>query len=103
MSRLPQLEKLHAADPRDADVMYMMAQEYMKVGDARLATSWYDKCLAADADYHYAYYHKARALELLGETPNAIETLRAGIDRADAARNGKALSELSSYLEALGG
>lgn len=101
MGRLAQLEKLLAADPGDADVLYMLAQEHMTAGDARAAVGWYDRCLAADPEYHYAYYHKARALEALGEIPGALATLRAGLARADAARNAKAVSEVSVYIESL--
>ncbi|HVZ94714.1 MAG TPA: CDC27 family protein [Phycisphaerales bacterium] len=103
MSRIAQLEKLHAADPRDADVLYMLAQENAKLGDARAAVEWYDRCIATDPEYHYAYYHKARSQEVLGEHPQAIETLRAGLARAETARNAKAVGEISAYIESLGG
>lgn len=101
--RLPQLEKLHAADPGDADVMYMLAQEYANAGDAPKALQWYDRCLERDPGYLYGYFHKAKVLEMQGDPTRAVVTLREGVSRARSAGNSKALSELSSYLEALGG
>ncbi|MBL0927179.1 MAG: tetratricopeptide repeat protein [Phycisphaerales bacterium] len=99
MSRLQQLEKLLSADPSDADVPYMIAHEHLKAGDHGEATRWFDRCLAIDPHYHYAYFHKAKALEAAGDVPAAAAALRLGVERARAARDAKALNELSGYLD----
>ncbi len=99
MSRLPQLQKLHAADPHDADVLYMLAQEHARAGDHAAAVSWYDRCLEADSAYHYAHFHKARSLEAMGDLPAAAGTLQNGAKAADAAGNAKALGEIEAYLD----
>lgn len=101
MSRLAQLEKLHAADPADADVLYMLAQEHAKEGRWDEAVAWYDRCIEADPAYHYAYFHKARALESADRIDDAMESLRAGLARARSAGDAKATSELASYLDQL--
>lgn len=98
MSRLEQLTRLHAADPTDADVPYMIAQEHAKAGDYGAAVEWYDRCLALDADYHYAYFHKARALESAGRAGDARNALTTGLERARAAGNTKASGEITEYL-----
>ncbi|MBL8745985.1 MAG: tetratricopeptide repeat protein [Phycisphaerae bacterium] len=101
MSRLAQLEKLHAADAADADVMYMIAQEHAKAGDFDSAIAWYDRCLAADPKYVYAFYHKARAQQATGDVPAAVQSARAGLARARELGQAKAQSELASLLDEL--
>lgn len=106
MSRLAKLQQLLAADPNDAFVLYGLAQEYAKLGtdeSYRLALEHYDRCLAADPSYHYAYYHKAAAMKERGpsEIPAALAVLRAGITAARNARDQKALSELQALLDEL--
>jgi len=101
MSRLAQLEKLHAAEPGDADVLYMLAQEHAKERRWNEAVAWYDRCLAADPAYHYAYFHKARALESAERLDEALATLRVGLARARSAGDAKAAGELASYLDQL--
>ncbi len=103
MSRLEQLHKLRAADPADADVPYMIAQEHAKTGEHAEAVRWFDECLSADPAYHYAYFHKARSLEAAGDVDDARATLRDGFERARDAGDDKAAGELSEYLASLGG
>lgn len=101
MSRVAQLEKMLAAEPNDPFALYGLAQEHAKQGAFARAIEFYDRCLAADPSYHYAYFHKARALEAMGNADEAVVTLRTGIERARAANDAKALGELSSYLDEL--
>ena len=56
MSRLDKLHKLREADPTDADVPYMIAQEVAKEGDHETAIEWYDRCIELDPNYLYAYF-----------------------------------------------
>ena len=79
MSRIAQLEKLLEVDPADADVLYMLAQEHAKRGAHGAAVEWYDRCIAAEPTYAYAYFHKARAQEASGDLSSARATLRAGM------------------------
>src|SRR5438552_3153283 len=60
MSRLDKLRKILAAEPTDAFTLYGVAQEYAKAGDTASAVEFYNRCLAADPAYCYAYYHKAK-------------------------------------------
>ncbi|MEM9084001.1 MAG: hypothetical protein AAGB34_10435 [Planctomycetota bacterium] len=98
MSRMEQLEKLRAADPSDADVPYMIAQEHVKAGDHAAAVTAYDDCLALDANYLYAYFHKARSLEAAGDSDGVAKTLREGLERAQQAGDQKAIGEIGQYL-----
>lgn len=100
-ARLAQLEKLLAAEPGDPFTLYAIAQEHAKANDAAQAVDFFDRCLAADPNYLYAYFHKAKVQSEAGDTPAALATLRAAIPRARAASDAKALSELQSLLDEL--
>lgn len=102
-ARLEQLQKLHAADPGDADVCYMIAQEFGKGSEHASAIEWYDKCLESDAAYCYAYFFKAMALTELNRKPEAIGVLNAGVAKANEVGNAKAISELTALLEQTAG
>lgn len=99
--RLEQLLRLHAADPDDADVPYMIALEHGKTGNPADAITWFDKTIALDPDYHYAYYQKAKMLVQTGQNAAAADTIRQGIARATAANDTKAASELNDLLVAI--
>ncbi|MCA9292462.1 MAG: tetratricopeptide repeat protein [Phycisphaerales bacterium] len=99
--RLSQLRTLASADPTDADVPYMIAQELLKAGDVDGAVASFDTCLALDANYHYARYHKAKALESDGRTAEAIAILREALPIAQAQNESKAVSELTALLDEL--
>ncbi|MCB9848949.1 MAG: hypothetical protein H6814_11095 [Phycisphaeraceae bacterium] len=101
--RLDKLRRLHEADPDDADVCYMIAQEFGKADDRAAAIEWYDRCLDLDAGYSYAYFFKAIALSEQGDRPGAVETLRAGLARAHESGTPKAVSELTALLEEYSG
>ena len=101
MSRIAQLERMLAVEPGDPFVLYGLAQEYAKAGDMTRSVETYDKCLAADPHYLYAYFHKARALEAVGRTQDAVSTLRAGVDAARRAGDGHAEGEIRAYLDEL--
>jgi tetratricopeptide (TPR) repeat protein len=94
-------EKLFAAEPTDTFVLYSLGQEHAKAKNYAAAVQWYDRCLAVDAAYCYAYYHKARALEAAGDIPLAVQTLREGLAAARAAHDHKAISEIGGYLDQL--
>lgn len=98
---IEQLEKLLAADPRDPFVLYGLAQEHAKRGEHGRAVEFYDRCLAADPAYCYAYFHKARALQAAGNEAEAVATLRAGVNAARRAGDQHALAEISAYLDEL--
>jgi tetratricopeptide (TPR) repeat protein len=101
MPSLEQLEKLLAADPGDAFLLYGLAQEYAKQGNLDRAVEFYDRCLGVDPAYCYAYYHKARALESAGKRDEAVGTLRAGFKQAQMVPDNHAAAELSALLDEL--
>jgi len=101
MPSLEQLEKLLAADPEDAFVLYGLAQEHAKRGDLVRAVEFYDRCLAVDPAYCYAYFHKARAQQTQGKGAEAVSTVKAGLARAQVLGDSHAAAELSGLLDEL--
>jgi len=99
--RMAQLLKLLAMDPNDAFVLYGLGQEHAKRGEHSEATAYYDKCLAADPLYCYAYYHKARSQQAGGDVNGAVATLRHGLDAAKKAQDEKARSEIEGLIDML--
>lgn len=102
-SRLDKLRAMHEADPTDADVPYMIAQERAKEGAHEEAIAWFDKCLEIDPSYHYAYYHKARSQQAAGEPLHAVDTLHVGREKAAKDNAQKAVSEIDTFLAELEG
>jgi len=101
MPSIPDLERLLASDPNDAFLLYGVAQEHAKAGNHAAAIEWYDRCLAADPAYCYAYYHKARSQDSAGRPDQAIATLKAGAAAARRAGDAHAASEIAAYLDQL--
>jgi tetratricopeptide (TPR) repeat protein len=99
--RLEQLQKLHAADPTDPDVTYMIAMELLKTADASAGIDWLNKTLDLDPNYLYAYFQKAKAQGELGNPEDARATLQLGIDKARNASDAKAVSELSELHQSM--
>jgi len=102
MPTVEQLERLEASDPNDPFIAYALALELAKQGEHDRALEAFDRCLALDADYLYAYFHKARSLEALGRVPDATALLEAGAARARKIGDAKALAEITGYRDALG-
>lgn len=101
MPTIEQLTTLLAADPDDTFVLYGLAQEHAKNGDHAEAVSFYDRCLAVDPAYCYAYFHKARTQEAAGDMADALATAQAGVTAATKAGDEKALGELQALCDEL--
>ena len=92
---------MHAADPDDPDLAYMIALEHAKADDPDEAVVWLDKALALKPTYHYAYFQKAKMQSELGEDDDALATLDLGIASAKSHGDAKALGELREFRAAM--
>jgi Tfp pilus assembly protein PilF len=101
-NRLEQLQAMAQKNPRDPFLLYGIGMELKKVGDAAAAVEFFEKTLAVDPGYCYAYYQKGQVQESTGETDAAKETYRAGIAAAQAKGDGHAAGEIAAALELLG-
>lgn len=99
MPSIDQLQNLLAADPNDPFILYGLAQEYAKLNDHGRAVEFYDRCLAADPGYCYAYYHKARTQFAAGQDADGRATIHAGLAAAKTHGDAHALSELQALLD----
>lgn len=99
--RLEQLQTMHAADPHDPDLAYMIALEHGKAEAFTDAITWLDRTLTLQPTYHYAYFQKAKMLDQLGEDDDALSTLDAGIASATRHHDPKALGELQELRAAM--
>ena len=101
MPTIEQLEKFLAIDPDDPFVLYGLAQAHAKDNNHTQAVHFYDRCIQANPDECYAYYHKALSLIALDESQKAGETLTAGLVAAKRTADEKAAGEISALLNTL--
>lgn len=101
MPSLEQLQKLLVADPTDPFVPYAMAMEHVRLGQLVTALDYFDRCLALDASYCYAYFHKAQVQKTLGDGLGAKASLVQGAAAARKAQDSKALGEIQGLLDEL--
>lgn len=101
MPTIAQLTALLEKDPDDTFLLYALAQEHAKNHNHDDAIRCYDRVIAVDPNYLYAYYHKARSQQAQDDEPAAAATARQGLDRAQAAGDAKAVGELAALLDEL--
>lgn len=101
MNRLEQILKMLEKTPADAFLLYGAGIEYRKLREFSRAVEFFDKTIAVDPAYCYAYYQKGQTLEEAGETEAAAEAYRAGIEAARKAGDMKAQGELQAALDVL--
>ena len=84
--RLRQLRQMLEKSPQDTFLLYGIAMEHKKAGDAARAVEFFDRVIQLDPGYCYAYHQKGLAFESVGDT----ESVRnAGADaRADPRPDG---------------
>jgi tetratricopeptide (TPR) repeat protein len=97
--RLLKLRALLQAEPGDGFVLYGLAQECQKLGRLDEAIAYYDRTIEADPKQCYAFFHKAKALELAKRSGEIAAVLREGLARARAVGDFKAASEIQGFLD----
>ena len=99
--RLEQLRRMLEKSPDDAFLWYALALELRKAGELAAALSALDKVLGLDGNYLYAYYQRGQIAEELDDVAAAMAAYEAGIKRASALGDMKALGELKAALAVL--
>ncbi|HVG12266.1 MAG TPA: hypothetical protein VM843_04640 [Flavisolibacter sp.] len=101
MERIERLGEFLKATPRDCFVKHALALEYIKQGKDGLAEIQFRELLAIDENYIGSYYHLAKLLERSGTVEEAVEVYQKGMEKAKAAGDRHAYSELQSAWEDL--
>ena len=102
MSRVDVLKGMVAQNPNDSFARYGLAMEYKNAGDWDGAMGEFRALIAANPDYHAAYFHGGQTLERMGREDEAREMYREGVDAATRAGNAHARAEMQGALDMLG-
>jgi tetratricopeptide (TPR) repeat protein len=97
-SRLDKLKGMLEKSPGDTFLLYAMAMEYRKSGDAKSSLEFLDKVIQHDWGYCYAYHQKGQILESAGDMEGARQAYRLGIDAASRKGDRHAGEEISAAL-----
>lgn len=99
--RLLQLQKMLEREPTDPFLLYGVAMEHKKAGRAEDAIEFFEKTIAVDSGYCYAFYQLGQTYEQLGDTARAKKWYEDGIVAARVKGDDHARSELESALSML--
>lgn len=102
MNRMHQLQQMLDKSPGDSFLLYGIAMEHKKAGDAAQAIEFFDRTIQSDSGYCYAYYQKGQTLESSGDESAARLAYRVGIDAAMKKGDAHAAGELQAALDSLG-
>jgi tetratricopeptide (TPR) repeat protein len=95
MNRLEMLLELRKEQPNDAFMLFALAKEYEKGGDADQALSYYLELLSVNPGYVGLYYHLGKLYEQKNTPEKAIATYRSGMEVAKKAGDMHAWAELN--------
>jgi Tfp pilus assembly protein PilF len=98
-TRLEILKSMVAQNPNDSFSRYGLAMEYRNGGDLAAAVGEFRALLAAHPDYSAAYYHGGQTLERLGQTVEARELYRQGIEATTRKGDFHARDEIQAALD----
>lgn len=97
--RIAALEAMLAADPDDTFALYGLAMEHKALDALEAAEPLLRRLLALEPGHLYGYYQLGEVLIADDREDDAQAVLEAGIARARAAGEGKALNELVALLD----
>ena len=97
--KLQKLQQMLGKQPRDAFLLYGLGMEYKKLEDYPRAIEHFDRVIAVDPNYCYAYFQRGQVYELLGQSEAAKQSYRAGIAAAERAGDAHAKEELQAALD----
>jgi tetratricopeptide (TPR) repeat protein len=95
MNRLEQLHRFLEEDPNDPFNTYALALEYQKT-DTTKALTLFTALINTHPDYVPTYYHLGKLYADLHQKEDALNTFKAGIEKAKQVNDAKALRELSA-------
>ena len=96
MSRKTQIEALLQDSPNDGFLLFALAKEHEKAGEAAGAREVYERLVNEHPNDPGTYYHLGKLLEQLAEPEQANEVYNAGLKKT------KELGETHHYRELMG-
>jgi tetratricopeptide (TPR) repeat protein len=99
--KLTKLFSMLERQPSDTFLLYGIGMEYKKLDDLPRAIEYFNKVLAVDPGYCYAYYQRAQVQEQAGDVPAAKASYQEGIAAAERVGDAHARSELDGALQML--
>jgi Tfp pilus assembly protein PilF len=102
-TRLEQLEKMLAKEPGDTFLLYGLAMEHKKAGNADLALQLLEKVVQIDPGHGYAFFQRGQIEEMRGEMDAARKAYADGVAAATKSGDAHARSELEGALAMLEG
>src|SRR5688500_8057883 len=99
--RMAQLQQMLQRSPDDPFLLYGMAMEHKKAGDASSALEYLQRVTQKDPNYCYAYYQRGLVHESQGDTDAARRAYRDGIEASDRAGDAHARGEIEAALQML--
>jgi tetratricopeptide (TPR) repeat protein len=102
MSRIDQIQKMLAAEPKDAFLNFGLAMEYAKSGRHDDALAQFAHTVEVDPAYLTAYMQWASLLVSLKRHSDAKAIFNRGLAVARASGNQHAVSEITEALSLLG-
>jgi tetratricopeptide (TPR) repeat protein len=103
VDRMQQLRRMLDKSPDDPFLLYGIAMEHKKLGDAADAIQFFERTIQVDPGYCYAYYQRGQTLEQAGDEDGAKQAYRDGIAAAVKKGDPHARAELEAALDLLGG
>jgi Tfp pilus assembly protein PilF len=97
--RLTKLMAMLERQPTDTFLLYGIALEHKKLGDARVALEYLDRVLKLDPNYCYAYHQKGLVHESQGDLDAAKQAYQDGIAAATRTGDLHAKGEIEAALE----
>jgi Tfp pilus assembly protein PilF len=97
--RMMKLQRMLERTPNDTFLLYGLALEYKKIGDARHAVEFLNKVVGIDPGYCYAYHQRGLVYESLGDVEAAKRSYRDGIQAAIKTGDVHARGEIEGALQ----
>jgi len=99
--RIQTLLEFLQEDPHDASTKYMLALEYVKMGNDAEARKWMQENYEQHPDYLPNYYHYGKLIEKSGDHEGAGEIFTHGMKIARAQQNNHTFNELRGAFDLL--
>ena len=100
--RMSKLQAMLQKQPEDTFLLYGLAMEYKKAGDPARAVEHFDRVIALDPGYCYAYHQRGLAHEMGGDFEAAKQSYREGVAAAAKKGDAHAQGEIQAALDLLG-